>query len=244
MTDRTDPTLVDRFTFEGGRSTYSPAEHDHHAFSYFPDYEVLAVPVQSQEGGAWISTLEDDRFWVPAEWNQAVHVFEIDKEEGFSFSGAVEHPSEVRRTVRVEDKIYTISRDTVKVSPIDSPSDVIGQVHYLPPANGGVVPKEPTPRIVDRVFEAVATEENAPRFDMDGNELVNQDDVAFLVEAAAESNMGDANLDGKVNFADFLALSNNFGEEGGWADGDFDGNGTIEFADFIVLAANYGGFQA
>ncbi len=244
VTDRTDPRLVDRFTFEGGRSTYSPAEYDHHAFSYFPDYEVLAVPVQSQDGGAWIRTLDSDRFWVPATWNQAVHVFEIDKEEGFQFTGAVEHPSEVRRTVRVDEKIYTISRDTVKVSPIDSPTEVIGQVHYLPPANGGVVPKQPLPIHVDRVFEAAASLENPARFDMDGNELVNSDDVAFLVEAAAQSNLGDTNLDGKVNFVDFLQLSQNYGDEGGWEDGDFDGSGVIDFADFTILSANYGGFQA
>jgi len=244
VTDKTDPQLVDRYTFEGGNSTYSPAEHDHHAFSYFPDQEVLAVPVSGRDGGAWLRTQEDGRFWVPAQWNQAVHVFDVDKQEGFDFTGAVDHPSEVRRSVRVDEKLYTISRDTVKVSELAEPSEVIGQVYYLPPANGGVVPDNPTPRHVDRVFAAAATSENVPRWDMDGNELVNSDDATFLVEAAAQTNPGDTNFDGKVNFVDFLQFAANFGEEGGWADGDFNGDGIINFADFTILSANYGGFQA
>ena len=244
VTDKTDPQLVDRYTFEGGSSTFSPAEHDHHAFNYFPDQEVLAVPVSGRDGGAWIRTEEDGRFWVPAQWNQAVHVFEVDTEEGFDFTGAVEHPSEVRRSVRVDEKLYTISRDTVKVSELEDPSEVIGQVYYLPPANGGVVPDNPTPRHVDQVFAAAATAEHRPRFDMDGNELVNADDATFLVEAAAQTSPGDTNFDGSVNFVDFLQFSANFGEEGGWADGDFNGDGIIDFADFTILSANYGGFQA
>ena len=52
---------------------------------------------------------------------------------------------------------------------------------------------------------------------------------------------GDANGDGKVNFADFLALSTNFGTGRGWSEGNFDGsdNGT-QFADFLALSANFG----
>lgn len=53
---------------------------------------------------------------------------------------------------------------------------------------------------------------------------------------------GDANGDGRVNFADFVALSTNFGRNGGLTleQGDFDGNGKVNFSDFIILAANFG----
>ena len=51
---------------------------------------------------------------------------------------------------------------------------------------------------------------------------------------------GDANEDGKVDFVDFLALAERFGQPGGWSDGDFDLNNTVDFADFLKLSINFG----
>lgn len=51
---------------------------------------------------------------------------------------------------------------------------------------------------------------------------------------------GDVDGNGKVEFADFLVLSDAFGGEGTWTDGDFDGNGKVEFADFLGLSTNFG----
>ena len=53
---------------------------------------------------------------------------------------------------------------------------------------------------------------------------------------------GDADDNREVAFADFLALSANFGKAVGavWEDGDFDGNGAVDFADFLILSANFG----
>ena len=51
---------------------------------------------------------------------------------------------------------------------------------------------------------------------------------------------GDADLNKTVEFRDFLALSETFGKDGGWAAGDFDGSGQIQFADFLLLSTNYG----
>ena len=55
------------------------------------------------------------------------------------------------------------------------------------------------------------------------------------------NSQGDIDGNGKVEFADFLVLSANFGADvSGHADGDIDCNGTVEFADFLVLSANFG----
>jgi len=54
---------------------------------------------------------------------------------------------------------------------------------------------------------------------------------------------GDANDDGVVNFADFVALSNHFGKAVGpaaWAQGDLNGDGVVNFADFVSLSNNFG----
>ena len=60
---------------------------------------------------------------------------------------------------------------------------------------------------------------------------------------------GDANLDGVVDFPDFLALSEHFGEGSrrdprGWSQGDFDGNGEVDFPDFLILSENFGAVAA
>jgi hypothetical protein len=55
--------------------------------------------------------------------------------------------------------------------------------------------------------------------------------------------LGDANLDGKVNGADFAILATNFNKSvtglSGWDQGDFNYDGKINGADFAVLAANF-----
>lgn len=51
---------------------------------------------------------------------------------------------------------------------------------------------------------------------------------------------GDVNLDGSVNFDDFLILSENYGTEGDRSQGDFTGDGRVEFEDFLVVSENFG----
>ena len=54
---------------------------------------------------------------------------------------------------------------------------------------------------------------------------------------------GDANADRAVNFADLVALAQNYGEASGvarWAQGDFNEDGNVSFADLVLLAQNYG----
>lgn len=50
---------------------------------------------------------------------------------------------------------------------------------------------------------------------------------------------GDADLNGSVEFTDFLLLAKNFGQHGVWGDGDFDGNGVVGFSDFLILSQNF-----
>lgn len=51
---------------------------------------------------------------------------------------------------------------------------------------------------------------------------------------------GDANIDGFVDTSDFNAVAGNFGQTGGWVQGDFDGNGTIDSTDFTLLTSTFG----
>ena len=50
---------------------------------------------------------------------------------------------------------------------------------------------------------------------------------------------GDADLDGQVQFTDFLLLSSNFGMPGEWGNGDFDDSGDVAFGDFLILSQHF-----
>jgi fibronectin-binding autotransporter adhesin len=54
--------------------------------------------------------------------------------------------------------------------------------------------------------------------------------------------LGDANLDGTVNLADFLALRRSFGttSSANWDQGDFDYDGKVDLNDFLILRAHFG----
>ena len=52
--------------------------------------------------------------------------------------------------------------------------------------------------------------------------------------------VGDANLDGKVNFSDFLLLSSSFNQPNtAWDQGNFNFDSKTNFSDFLLLAADF-----
>jgi hypothetical protein len=61
------------------------------------------------------------------------------------------------------------------------------------------------------------------------------------VELITSAFPGDANLDGKVDFNDFLAISTHFLQSDiDWDHGNFNYDGVVNFNDFVVLATNFG----
>jgi len=57
--------------------------------------------------------------------------------------------------------------------------------------------------------------------------------------SVVSTSYGDADLNGIVEFSDFLKMSQHFGNAGNWASGDFDGDGFVRFPDFLHLSANF-----
>ena len=52
--------------------------------------------------------------------------------------------------------------------------------------------------------------------------------------------LGDANLDGRVDFADLLTLARHYGTGGTFTDGDANYDGQVGFSDLALLAQTYG----
>jgi 6-phosphogluconolactonase (cycloisomerase 2 family) len=84
------------------------------------------------------------------------------------------------------------------------------------------------------------------QYDLDGDGSITLSDLAEWLALAATENglaspykLGDANLDGTVNGADFLAWNaNKFASSLQWDQGDFNGDGEVNGADFLAWNAN------
>ena len=77
-------------------------------------------------------------------------------------------------------------------------------------------------------------------YDLNSDTQINQEDRRVWVEDLRQTFFGDVTLDGKVEFDDFVAVSNNFNQTGGWANGDTSGNGIVDFDDFVQLSIRFG----
>jgi hypothetical protein len=93
---------------------------------------------------------------------------------------------------------------------------------------------------IDLLFDRVGRTGDLWLEDLTVDSAVSAADVDALVRQVFQSQYGDANLDGAVNAADFVVLSNHFGKTGGWATADFNGDNLINAADFVILSNNFG----
>jgi hypothetical protein len=80
----------------------------------------------------------------------------------------------------------------------------------------------------------------AAMFDVNDDSTINALDLQTWVTDLKQTHFGDADLNGTVDFPDFVSLANHFGQAGGWGDGDFDLSGDVQFPDFVILANNFG----
>ncbi len=88
---------------------------------------------------------------------------------------------------------------------------------------------------------AIESKHGAPIFDIDLNGRLDFGDLELLEDLIPNKIPGDANLDGVVNFPDFITLTTFFGESTGlWTRGDFDSDGRVALKDFVLLVQNFG----
>ena len=101
---------------------------------------------------------------------------------------------------------------------------------------------------VDTVAAAVRASDTAAKFDLDGNGAVNNADRLFWVESLKNTYLGDSNLDGEFNTADFVAVftvgeyEDGIAGNSGWAEGDWDGDADFGTSDFVA-AFSAGGYE-
>jgi glucosylceramidase len=98
---------------------------------------------------------------------------------------------------------------------------------------------------VDQLVAAIVSGNNSPLFDVNNDSLVDQDDLTDWLIHAGDQNLGaaylvgDANLDGTVDGADFIAWNTHkFSTTAAWTQGDFTADGTVDGLDFIQWNGN------
>ncbi|MBD3856167.1 MAG: beta-propeller domain-containing protein [Acidobacteria bacterium] len=121
--DFADPKLAHRYLIEGEEDTWSWSEalHDHHAFTYHRG--VLSIPAYI--GGA------QERFG-------GLLVLAVDPEDGIFELGRIDHQdlstpdgrARMRRSVYIEDAIYSLSSAGVKVNSLHNPEVEIAKVPF------------------------------------------------------------------------------------------------------------------
>ncbi len=125
--DFASPQLQDREILDS--DAWTEAQYDHHAFTYYEEAEVLALPVTR---------------WSDADGQQqsGLNLYRIDRDEGILDVGEVNHTpymdqeaawwgscSQVRRSIFIEDYVFAVSNHGVQVVQLDSPEvDISGVV--------------------------------------------------------------------------------------------------------------------
>jgi hypothetical protein len=126
VTTPTQPKLLFREKI-GSRGSSSAAATDHLAFNYFAEKGLLAVPMTVCEGGG------DGRFGDTTSFSGLL-VYRVSIDGGFSRLGGIEHgkkgvscriwwsqaTSTVKRSVFLDDLVYSIATDRVKVQKLDA----------------------------------------------------------------------------------------------------------------------------
>jgi len=120
--DIENPKLLGDYLFPSDSSwngsTWSAAEWDHHAFSYFPEYQILALPCVSYS--SW--------------WTNSggLEVLKIDPtappDDVFTKLGRVEHDGQPQRSLRIGQFLYSIGTDAVKVVYLEHPGQKVIEV--------------------------------------------------------------------------------------------------------------------
>jgi uncharacterized secreted protein with C-terminal beta-propeller domain len=143
VSSMTTPTLLHKEVI-GTRGTASEAASDHHAFNYFPDKGVLAIPMVVCEGG-------DKGEWGSDMTFNGLMVYDVSIDSGFSHRGDIAHPfppeyetfwggecsqwwsnpdSLVKRSVFMDDYVFSITNNTIKVASLNDLATALSVITF------------------------------------------------------------------------------------------------------------------
>ncbi len=117
-----NPTRLGTYNFpktgNSDWSTWSAAEWDHHAFSYFPQQHILALPLVAY-GFDWSDSY-------------GLNILKInpdaDPNHVFTLLGTIQHNQPVERSLRINNFLYSIGSDAIHVVNLDQPDQILATI--------------------------------------------------------------------------------------------------------------------
>ena len=93
---------------------------------------------------------------------------------------------------------------------------------------------------IDLLREAIRTGSTELLFDANDDGAIDNDDLLFHVQAIVGTQLGDANLDMRVDDIDLSRLKLHFGLGSVWAAGNFTSDALIDAKDLAIARENFG----
>ncbi|MCK4270552.1 MAG: beta-propeller domain-containing protein, partial [Methanogenium sp.] len=155
VTDVNNPKLIDKVEI-GEAGTDSEALYDHKAFLFDRTKNILVIPVREVQNvpvsGSKYSGSYSRKIW------QGAYVYGLSPADGFTLKGTVRHneddsyysfwgsPSAIKRSLYMDDVLYTISKELIVMSDLTDLKNRIGEID-LPKSqdNGRYYPSRPLP---------------------------------------------------------------------------------------------------
>ncbi len=131
VSDVSNPKQVDKYEI-GARGSDSEALHEHKAFLFDLKKNLLVIPVREVNAERYYN--EKLGYYTQDVW-QGAYVFNLD-EEGFTVKGKVSHsdgeerysywgsPNAVRRSLYMDDVLYTVSSGKIKANDLESMEEI------------------------------------------------------------------------------------------------------------------------
>jgi inhibitor of cysteine peptidase len=125
VTSLSNSTLVDQYVINPPQWNWwwgpsSEAEWDHHAVGWFPEFHTLAIPVYG--------IYTDYNY---SSFQSSLWVFNVDTTTGFSKLGQVNQDSQVRRSLQIGDRLYSVADNSIKVQAIQDPGGVNAELRFI-----------------------------------------------------------------------------------------------------------------
>ena len=131
--DVANPKQAGKYTM-GGRGTDSEALYEHKAFLFDKKKNLLVIPVREVAERVY----DDQRRYYKWKTWQGAYVFHVDTDDGFSLKGKISHGQEdenseyyyggastaVRRSLFLDDNLYTVSQKKIKVNDLETVEEI------------------------------------------------------------------------------------------------------------------------
>ena len=130
VSDVSNPTVLDD-TVIGDRGTYSAAQHNHKAFLFDRDKDILSIPIEGMTRE--IAGGQGNERWY------GFYVYGLDAQDGFELKGKIDHSESLNaylpsgpRSLYIGDVLYTVSANLIKMNDINSIEDEINSISMGP----------------------------------------------------------------------------------------------------------------